>query len=158
MYNAHRGSDLETVSLSRSPLQDTWSSTRVTHCAITTSIPFDSCNVRYTTRVRAVDPWSETFAKIKMTRKPFAFTVDEEKKKQTFVRPTFRHHPSRLSSPPRLGTSSAKCLLGSVTARELSFGRSVAISLLLLFAKLLHAKPKHANNVVVCNRAGWDKN
>ena len=38
MYNAHRGSDLETVSLSRSPLQDTWSSTRVTHCAITTSI------------------------------------------------------------------------------------------------------------------------
>ena len=86
---------------------------------------FDPCNVRYTTRVRAVYPWSETFAKIKMTRKPFAFTVNEEKK-QTFLRPTFRHHPSRLSSPPRLGTSSAKCLLGSVTAKgELSFGRSV---------------------------------
>ena len=49
---------------------------------------------------------------------------------------------------------------------------------LFVFAKLLHAKPKHAggeaarnegvslfssrlncnNNVVVCNRAGWDKN
>ena len=90
MYNAHRGSDLETVSLSRSPLQDTWSSTRVTHCAITTSIRalnFDPCNICYTTRVRAVDPWLKTFAKIKVTRKPFAFTVDEKKNnKLSYVR------------------------------------------------------------------------
>ena len=49
---------------------------------------FDPCNARYTTRVRAVYPWSQTFAKIKMTRKPFAFTVDEEKNnKLSYVRP-----------------------------------------------------------------------
>ena len=49
---------------------------------------FDPCNARYTKRVRAVYPWSQTFAKIKMTRKPFAFTVDEEKNnKLSYVRP-----------------------------------------------------------------------
>ena len=122
MYNAHRGSDLETVSLSRSPLQDTWSSTRVTHCAITTSIlvmyvtPHESEQYILDQKRLLRLKWPGNHLLSPLTKKPWI----------TFVRPTFRQHPS-ISSPQRQSTSSAKCLLGSVTGHNLGNLRSGVI-------------------------------
>ena len=50
-------------------------------------------------------------------------TIDEKKNNKTFVHPTkhdtiYYTTPQRSLAPPRLGTSSAKCLLGSVTTEK----------------------------------------
>lgn len=126
IYMAHRGSDFEVVSLSSSPLQDKWSSTRVTQSAI--SRCFCLC----------LTANHQTMKSAHCLSADFSYVVDVEHCEEynlvawrspenvwvfanTRLIVRAKQHFSLTNSPTllfgillgwRLGQSSAKCLLG----------------------------------------------